>query len=158
MRYLTLVFAMLVAGCASIETYRTLDQPVGQQLTTSVGGTIFRLNRSSDLPNAFGRADLYGGKVDRGFAELKFLGLNNEGKLRLWVADVNASSSETTMDRYRPGIQVETNVVVSSGSTDSGVEFTFDPTVQRDLVIAGVRVVFLDIQPYSVIYRIENTQ
>ncbi len=155
-----IVVAACVVACSTIQVYRRLDQPTGQQLTGSVGGTVFRLNRTSDLPNAFGRADLYGGKVDRGFAELKFLGVNEKGEVLLLVNDVSRSSSETTMDRYgaRPAIQVQTNVAVSSNVADAGTRFFFDPKKQKELVIAGVLVIFLEVQPYSVSYRLEDTQ
>jgi hypothetical protein len=158
--FYTLLLTFSLVACSTIQTYRSLDQTAGQQLTASVGGTIFRLNRSSDLPNAFGKADLYGGKVDRGYAELKFLGVNDKGELLLAVTDMNKSSSETTMDRYggRPAVQVQTNVAVGSGSSDSGTKFVFDPKKQKDLVIAGVRVIFTDVQSYSVSYRLEDTQ
>ena len=160
MKYLYPVVALFLAACATLQTHRSLDQPAGQQLTASVGGTIFRLNRTSDLPNVLGKADLFGGKVDRGFAELKFLGINEKGEVLLSVHDINRSSSETTMDRYgaRPTVQVQTNVAVGSSISDAGTRFVFDPRKQRELVIAGVRVVFLEIQPYSVSYRLEDTQ
>ena len=159
-RLLGVAIALLLVGCGTISVYRKLDQPVGQQLTASVGGTIFRLNRTSDLPNAFGRADLFGGKVDRGYSELKFLGINDRGEILLLVTDINRSSSETTMDRYgaRPAVQVQTNVAVGSSSGDAGTRLAFDPKKQKELVIAGVRVIFIEVQPYSVSYRLEDTQ
>ena len=155
-----LLLAALLAGCATIENYRTLDQPVNQMLTVSVGGTIFRLNRSSDLPNVFGKADLYGGKVDRGYAELKFLGLTERGDLILSVTDIHKSSTETTVDRYgdRPKVDVQTTVAVGSGLAPEGSRFVFDPRKQKELVISGVRVIFVDVQAYSVSYRLEDTQ
>lgn len=159
-RLFALAIALSLVACGTISTYRKLDQPAGQQLTASVGGTVFRLNRTSDLPNAFGKADLYGGKVDCGYAELKFLGVNDRGEVLLSVIDINRSSSETTMDRYgaRPAVQVQTNVAVGSSSGDAGTRFAFDPKKQKELVIAGVRVLFVEVQPYSVSYRLEDTQ
>ena len=159
-RIATLLLAALLAACATIENYRALDQPVGQVLTASVGGTMFRLNRSSDLPNVFGKADMYGGKVDRGYAELKFLGLTEKGELILSVTDIHKSSTETTMDRYgaSPRVEVQTSVAVGSGSAPEGSRFLFDPRKQKELVISGIRVIFVDVQAYSVSYRLEDTQ
>lgn len=156
-----LFLTLLLAGCgATLQNYRTLDQATGQILTASVGGTIFRLNRSSDLPNAFGKADIFGGKIDRGYAELKFHGLNEKGELILSVADIHKSSTETTMDRYadRPSVAVQTTVAVGQVAVPEGTKFAFDPRKQHDLVISGIRVTFVDIQPYSVSYRIDDTQ
>jgi len=60
--FLSLFF---VVNCASIKNYYKLEQPEYSLLTASIGSTIFRVNKSSDLPNVFGKADLYGGKVDK---------------------------------------------------------------------------------------------
>ena len=157
---LFLFIFFLLASCATIQNYRNLDQQSGQPLTVSVGGTIFRLSRTSDLPNVAGKADLFGGKIDRGFAELKFYGVNDKGEVLLSVAEINKTSSDTTMDRYggRAMVQVQTNVAVGTSSGDVGTRFSFDTKKQKELVIAGIRVIFLDLQPYSVTYRLEDTQ
>ena len=62
--------AFVISSCASVRTYHTLEQPSSGILTTSVGGVIFRLNRTGDLPNALGNADLLGGKVEKGSRRL----------------------------------------------------------------------------------------
>ena len=159
-RVIAILLCASLAACGTMQNYRALDQATERVLTASVGGTIFRLNRSSDLPNAFGKADLFGGKLDRGYAELRFLGVNEKGELLLSVTDINKSSSETTMGRYgnRPAVQVQTNVAVGSSSVPEVTRFSFDPRKQKELIIAGVRVVFVDVQPYSVSYRVEDTQ
>lgn len=157
---LVVLVALLSACGTALQTHRSLDQSPNQVITASVGGTIFRLNRSSDLPNAFGKADVFGGKVDRGYTELKFLGANEKGELILSVADINKSSTETTMDRYadRPRVEIQTSVSLGSSPAPEGNKFFFDPKKQKDLVISGIRITFVDIQPYSVSYRIEDTQ
>ena len=154
LRSIVFCFVLGLAGCSTISTYSQLDQPTLTRLSASVGSTIFRLNRSSDLPNIYGKADIYGGKVDRGYAELKFLGLNERNELVLSVIDLNRSSSETVMDRYgySPRIQVQTNVNVGSVSSEPATKFVFDPKKETELFIAGVRVQFVDVKPYSVTY------
>lgn len=159
MRWFTVLICILFLSCATIHNYRTLEQPQNQMLTVSIGGTIFRLNKSSDLPNAFGKADLYGGKVDRGYAELKYVGLNERGELILQTTDISFSSSETTMDRYRPGPKVNMQQSINIGkNSPESTTFLFDPKKQNDLVIAGVRVTFVNIQSYSVSYRLADTR
>jgi hypothetical protein len=91
------VVLLLTAACRTIRSHRQLDQPLGYQLTTGTGGTIFRLNKVGDLPNAFGGRDIWGGKVNKGFAEVKLVGIEDQ-ILLLDVMDINRQSSETTMD------------------------------------------------------------
>jgi hypothetical protein len=154
-----IILTIILMSCSSIEYYRKLDQPVSQQLTTSVGGTIFRLNRSSDLPNAVGKADLFGGKVDRGYTDLKFLGFTENGELILLVYDINKSSTETALDRYKKKpIQVQTNVDIFSSSHEEGTKFIFDYNKQKEIVISGIQVIFKDIQPYSITYILKDIQ
>jgi len=157
-RILTLSLAMTLVGCGTITAQSNLNQPTATRLSASVGSTIFRLDRISDLPNAFGKADVFGGKVDRGYAELKFLGVNEQGELVLSVVDINRNSSETTMDRYgnTPRIQVQSNVSVGGSSAEPVTKFVFDFKKESELFIAGVRVKFVDVKPYSVTYVLNS--
>ena len=92
---------IFVAACGAIRLHRQLDQPIGSQLTTSIGGTIFRLNKLGDLPNAFGGRDIWGGKVDRGFAEMKLVGIEDQ-TLILDVVDVSRQWSKLQWTATNP--------------------------------------------------------
>jgi hypothetical protein len=151
---LIIILCALSISCASIENYRGLDQETNEILTTSVGGSIFRLNRTSDLPNAFGKADLYGGKVDRGYAEVKFKGISSNGELILQVIDVNKRSSETTMDRYMQSVNVNQNVSIGESGSPEMSTFLFDLSKEKELIIANVKIIFLSAKPYSVSYKL----
>lgn len=159
-----LVLVMVVSGCATIRDYNKLQQPESSVLTASIGSTIFRVNKSQDLPNVFGKADLWGGKVDKGFTELKLKGITEAGNLILQISDVNLSSAETTMDRYKPFNQTKVDVSASSEinidntSKPEQTVFEFDPTKEESLVIGGVRVTFIEIKPYSVVYKLTKEQ
>lgn len=152
------------AACGAIRSHRQLDQPLGPQLATGVGGTVFRLNKMSDLPNAYGGRDIYGGKVDRGFAEMKLVGIEDQTVI-LDVVGVSRQSSETTMDRYRhlvrPGVvnvDVQQTVTLGAAQGPAPTRIRLDTRKQRDIVISGIKVNFLEVQPYSVRYTIEDLQ
>ena len=51
-----------------------LAQSSATELNTHIGGQVFKIDRSTDLPNAFGKADIFGGKVNRGYTELRYQG------------------------------------------------------------------------------------
>jgi hypothetical protein len=161
-----LLFAtiLLAIACATIRAHRQLEQPLGSQLTSGIGGTLFRLNKIGDLPNAFGGRDIWGGKVDKGFAEVKLVGIEDR-TLLLDIIDVNRQSSETTMDRYKPfnrsavvSVDVQQSTNVGPGETPKPNRVRLDTNKQQDIVISGIRIKFVDIQPYSLGYTLEDLQ
>ncbi|MEG3111240.1 hypothetical protein SC127_10940 [Pantoea sp. T14] len=95
-----LLVAIFLSGCSSIKNYESLEQPTNTPLKTYVGGEVFKTDKSSDLPNAFGHADVFGGKVDRGFSELRYLGIQQNGYLGFAVVEMETRSNESTMSRY----------------------------------------------------------
>ena len=160
----TIALSFILMGCGSINQYRQLDQESRSDLTTSIGGTIFRLNKSSNLPNVIGKADILGGKVDRGYAELRLSSIK-DGVLTLEVTEFNKSSAETTMDRYKPlqgnalqQVNVEQNININESNQPNSYKFEFDPKKQKEIVISGIKVTFLDVQPYSIRYVLEDIQ
>ena len=159
-----LAIALLATGRGAIRTHRQLEQPLGAQLTSGIGGTLFRLNKTGDLPNAFGGRDIWGGKVDKGFAEMKLVGIEDQTVV-LNVIDINRQSSETTMDRYKPfqrsavvGVDVQQSIALGQGETPKPYRIRLDTRPQQDIVISGIRVKFIQVQPYSVRYTIEDLQ
>jgi hypothetical protein len=151
-------------GCGEIRTNRQLEQPVNTPLTTGVGGTLFRLNKVGDLPNAFGGRDIYGGKVDKGFAEMRLAGIEGS-TLFLDVTDVNRQSTETVMDRYKPfqrntlaRVDVTNTINMESEQSQRPFRISLDTAKQRDVVISGVRITFVEVQPYSIRYTVEDLQ
>ena len=165
---ITLAFAsvfviVLLTACGTIRSHRQLEQPLGAQLTSGIGGTLFRLNKIGDLPNAFGGRDIWGGKVDKGFAEVKLVGIEDQ-TLLLDVIDLNRQSSETTMDRYKPfnrsavSVDIQQSMNVAAGEAPRPYRVRLDTSKQQDIVISGIRVKFVSIQPYSVRYTLEDLQ
>ena len=159
-----LAIVLLATGCGAIRSHRQLEQPLGAQLTSGIGGTLFRLNKTADLPNAFGSRDIWGGKVDKGFAEMKLVSIEDQTVV-LDVFDINRQSSETTMDRYKPfqrsaivSVDVQQSVALGQGETSKPYRIRLDTGQQQDIVISGVRVKFIEVQPYSVRYTLQDLQ
>ena len=65
-----LAWSAVLSGCAPVETRSHLDRPAGETYA-STGDIVLRVQRVDDLPNVFGRADLFGRTRDRGFTELR---------------------------------------------------------------------------------------
>jgi hypothetical protein len=93
------VTALAAGGCAQVEQRQRLAEPVGPVMRTPVGGTIATIMKDRDLPNAFGRADIYGRTVDVGFARLIYRGRNADGSVLVEQVNVDVKSNASTMTR-----------------------------------------------------------
>ena len=163
--YLFLIFFIItsVSGCAAIRSHRILEQPSGVTLSTGVGGTIFRLNKVGDLPNAYGGRDIYGGKTDKGFAEVKLIEIDGT-VLTLEVVDIAINSTETVMERYKIfenrnsiNLNSSTNITLG-GEAGARPNITkLDTAKQPYFTTSGVRITFTDVNEYGVQYHITDT-
>jgi len=156
-----MLLGLLFSGCGTVRTHRTVLQPMGSSLTASVGSSLFRLNKQRDLPNMWGGRDIYGGKVGKGFAEVKLIGISDAQKVQVLVFDMNSDNTETTLDRYifSPGqqnVDVTQNVNLGDKPSDQGVAVTIDPESEPDFVVSGVKVTFLEVRSSSVVYTLED--
>lgn len=172
MRFIALTLALALAGCgATIQTYDRLSQDTGRELSTHVGGQVLRVQRTQDLPNAFGKADVFGGKVNRGYTELRYQGITSDGRLVFRVTEVETESTETTMSRYggststlnaqRVGNNVYGTVTTYDaprGSTErlppNTTEFALDPKKTKELTIGGIKVLVINASETSLAYQL----
>ena len=161
----------ILVGCGTIQAYEHIRQGVGQPLSTHVGGQVLLIQRTSDLPNAFGKADIWGGKVNRGYTELRYQGLAPDGRLVFRITEVETESTETTMSRYggstatfnthRSGNSSYGTVSVYDaprGSTDrlppNTTEFAVDPAKTKEFTVGGVMVHVINATEASLAYQL----
>ena len=138
------VVLISASGCGSIQQYQKVEQPVGRELETYVGGVILRIEKQESLPNAFGGADIYGGRRPKGFIELKYLGVTDSGQIKLRVL----STDITTNENWRRRFGREGSATSSSDAVD------FEHTANTPFEIEGYRVTFLSAGTSKVTYRI----
>ncbi|MDE3166380.1 MAG: hypothetical protein KGN36_11290 [Acidobacteriota bacterium] len=152
-----------------------LAQTPNSDLEASIGGVVFRVNRTSPLPNAFGKADIFGRRVDRGFVELRYKGRSPDGLLMFQLTDVDTISNETTMNRTptevttgraqvstlgnsATGTQQSTTVRAEAGKTvvlpPDTTPFTIDPAKKREFKIGDVTVQIFEVDELSLKYRL----
>ena len=107
-----LVCGTLLGGCAQIEHTQQLQQPVGQRLATPVGGTLATIGKQKDLPNVFGKADLYGRKVDTGFIKIVYRGRAEDGGVLVEQVDVDVHSNASVLTRMPSTYSSSTSAMV----------------------------------------------
>lgn len=147
-RGLVVILAGLIFwSCGSIKQYSTPQQPLRDTLKTYVGGAILEIEKEESLPNAFGGADIYGGRRPTGSISLKYLGLGEEGKIKLRVLATDIETNEDWRRRLgREGY--------ATSSTDA-IDFEHD--WQDPFAMEGFTIEFLDAESSSLTYRVQRT-
>lgn len=145
--------AILSAAPAAAKQSIAINQPEGQQIYVSVGDLLVKANLRESLPNAFGGADLFGRKRDRGFVEIRYIGMTNDGKAIFRRRSVDIYSNETTMTRMQPRWGSATVTAsgdtahvstFSTGSDRATVEALPPDTVEFSLDLAKNKIITLE--------------
>jgi hypothetical protein len=93
----TIALAAILAGCAPIQQTANITTPIGQSLRAGIGDEIIRAEGRENLPNVFGRSDVFGRTRRTGFSVVTYGGLR-DGKALLVRSGVVTQSDATTMD------------------------------------------------------------
>jgi len=164
------IFAIALSGCAQIQTYEHLDRETEAQYTASINDEIFRIHKTKDLTNAFGKADLFGGKSDIGTTELRFMGLTEEGQIIFRLTDIDIFTNETTMSRYGSSYSTVNATspyhatirtyhkpeATSRQLPPNTVEFLFDPADEW-LKLKEIEIQVLSVSTYEITYFLRRS-
>ncbi len=105
----TVLFILIfITACSPIQKYSNLEQPINQILQADIGSIVLRIDKSEDLKNAFGKKDIWGGKVDLGHQLILFEGIKND-KVSLYVKNVTVKSNEDVFTRYMNNDRIHTS-------------------------------------------------
>ena len=78
MRFINLVFILFLAGCGSIEQSQRVNtggSEVGGILLAGLGDTLLEIKKEESMPNAYGKADIFGRKRATGVTYLVYAGM-----------------------------------------------------------------------------------
>jgi hypothetical protein len=105
---------LTAASCATVEQHNASSRAIGSDGFVSVGDVVLRVEVTEDLPNAFGRADVFGRNRNRGFSEVRYMGVNSSGYAVFRTRDVDVVTNENTMNRT--GLRTATVLAEPSGN------------------------------------------
>lgn len=110
-----LLSALTLASCNSVETKTSLVTPAtGQVRTAGPGDTVMSFQSRRALPNAFGKADVFGRTTNAGGTTVRYVG--TRGRQAIFErTDVQVTSDATTMSET-PLILPTTSQTNISGS------------------------------------------
>lgn len=112
--------ALSLAACGDITYQSSLVKPAtaGRAHMAGVGDTVVDLKQTQSLPNAFGKADIFGGTRDAGRVTVRLVGVDG-GQAFFVRQDVLIQSNETTMTQGPVPVPVYQGSVMN-GSIGSG--------------------------------------
>jgi len=160
-----------------------IAQPLGRVLQSGIGDTILTINSSMNLPNAFGKADVFGRTTPTGLITIQYLGRN--GSVAHFLRKGLVINTGATTLNSTPIIIPNTSTSYTSGTIGtvpvSGSTTTYGPptviparppepqvlpqevvAIDLDLaredsfIISGKRIVVVNATMTSVTYRIEQ--
>lgn len=130
-----------------------INQPIGEELYTSVGDTLVRVTIKEPLPNAFGGSDIFGRKREKGFVEIRFMGMTEDGRAVFRRRSVDVISNETTMSRSQSllgGSSIEQSgsganaAIIVEGNDGAGMEVMAPDTIEFALDITKHRTITVE--------------
>ena len=164
-KFLLSVFSLslLIGGCSPIQSYNRSLQPLNTQMISSVGSVVFRIEKSSDLPNVFGAADVYGGKVNSGFIQVSLIDAIEDDQVLIFSIGENyTQSDESTLTRYvEPMRQNGNNQVkvynnINFPTTVQQRQVKVDLRKVKFLAMSGYKIQFINFDGVNLTYSIRK--
>ncbi len=120
-----LLLASMTPEGASAKQSTSISQPENKETYVSIGDVLVKVALRESLPNAFGGADIFGRKRDRGYVEIRYMGLDGDGRAVFRRRTVDIYSNETTMSRS--GMRFGSATVTPNGNGANITGFSTGP-------------------------------
>lgn len=143
---IAMTFVYVAVPMPALAKQRTeINQPLGEDIYASIGDALVRVTIKEPLPNAFGGSDIFGRKREKGFVEIRFMGILEDGRARFRRRSVDVISNETTMSRsqsFMGGAAINQSgsganaAVVVQGDDGTGIEVLPPDTMEFALDIS----------------------
>ena len=143
------------------------------EIYTSVGDALVKVTLRESLPNAFGGADIFGRKRERGFVEIRYMGMTQDGRAVFRRKTVDIFSNETTMSPSQSLVRQPSVVqngnganIAIVGNTGGGakvellppdtIEFALDISKHKLITVEDRVIEILSADPGGVSFIIKN--
>lgn len=150
MRFLNVVFILFLAGCGSIEQSQRVNaggSEVGGILIAGLGDTLLEIKKEESMPNAYGKADIFGRKRATGVTYLVYAGVS-DSKAAFYRRDVTINSQKTTMN--------SSPVVINNNSTSTVNAYSNGQAVSGTVMTTAAPTILPPISPSDEITAVSD--
>lgn len=151
---IAVLFLVIAVPAPTFAKQKTqISQPVNEEIYTSVGDNLIRVTIKEPLPNAFGGSDIFGRKREKGFVEVRFMGMTEDGRAVFRRRSVDVVSNETTMSRSQslmPNSTINQSgsganaAIIIEGNDGAGMEVLPANTIEFALDIAKHKTITVE--------------
>lgn len=161
-----------VPSIASAKQSTTINQKENVEICASVGDVMVKVTLKEGLPNAFGGSDIFGRKRERGFIEVRYMGMTPDGRAVFRRKTVDIISNETTLSPSQSLFGGQANVVQNGSGTNIAIigsrggdakvealppdtiEFALDISKHRMITIEDRAIELIQADPGGVSFRL----
>ena len=168
---IVLAWAIVGPAPAFAKQKTQISQPLNEEVYASVGDNLIKVTIKEALPNAFGGSDIFGRKREKGFVEIRFMGMTEDGRAVFRRRSVDVISNETTMSRSQSTTSGSTvnqsgtggNAAVIIEGNDGPVmevlppdtiEFAQDITEHKTITVENYLIQILSANPGGISFKI----
>ena len=150
-------FALALILCpagAVAKDFAYINVTENKETYSSVGDVLLKVTLKDSLPNAFGKADIFGRKRDRGVFEIRFMGMTPDGRAifrrRTFEILTNESTLSPSQSWTRGSTVIQgggygTNIaIVGSQGGDATIERLPPDTVEFALDLAKNKIITVE--------------
>jgi len=94
---IALLASLPLGGCGAIQHSSQMAQPADERLVAGVGDAVVEISTHQSLPNAAGKADIFGRTRPTGLAAMRYMGLDR-GRAVFERRTIRLHSDATTMN------------------------------------------------------------
>ena len=148
-----LMLSCVVPQVANAKNSTSINRKENTETYSSIGDVIVAVKLRESLPNVFGKPDIFGRKRDRGFVEIRYMGLTEDGRAVFRRRSVDIVSNETTMSQT-PFYSGSGNVTVTGntahvstfgmGSSDATVQALPPDTIEFPMDLSKNRMITVE--------------
>ena len=150
-----LVLALVLCPTGAVaKDFTYINVSENKDTYSSVGDVLLKVTLKDSLPNAFGKADIFGRKRDRGVVEIRFMGMTSDGRAVFRRRTIEILTNETTLSPSQSwsrgstvvqGGGYGTNIaIVGSQGGDATIERLPPDTVELALDLAKNKIITVE--------------
>ena len=154
---ITLCITLLISGCAAVKEHKDITQKIDTPILAGIGDLIIQVNKEKNLPNAFGKSDIFGRTTPTGKIFVYYQG--TEGNNAVFIRkSISIETGATTMNSTP--LVFNTSDTSSHSGTINGQYYSGNSTTTKTNIIpaAGSTTQTMDNSAFKITVNLKDKE